>query len=67
MYGDPEDLRPLISETWKEAGEALSNLNLEHKGHSSGRILSVVVHHRVDNPDFLLALERLFMHNTYYD
>ena len=47
LYGEMTDLKDLINKAWKQAGLALSNVNLEHKGYNSRRILSVVVYHKV--------------------
>ena len=47
LYGEMTDLKDLCNRAWKQAGLALNNVNLEHKGYNSRRILSVVVYHRV--------------------
>ena len=43
------------------------NVSLERRGYNSQTILSVAVHHKIENSVFIAALERLLMYNTYYD
>ena len=67
MYGETQDLKDLVNRTWLQASEALSNVNLERRNYNSQMMLSIVVHHRIENPIFIRALERLLMYNTYYE
>ena len=56
-----------MNHTWLQASKALSNVSLERRNYNSQMMLSIVVHHRIENPIFIGALERLLMYNTYYE
>ena len=66
-WGEPNDLSHLCDKAWKLAADSLSKVDLEQRFFCSKRLLSVIVHYKCNNKVFMKALEKLLMHNTYYD